>query len=53
MARHGFCDLCKKLYHDEGVIKYYPELETDWGPNMVCKQVKSWVTHNYPDKHWF
>jgi len=42
MALHGFCDLCKKLHQDEGVTKYYPQLVTDWSPDMVCKQMKSW-----------
>ncbi len=30
MAKHGFCDLCKKLHQDEGVTKYYPELVSEW-----------------------
>jgi alpha-1,3-fucosyltransferase len=35
MARHGFCDLCKKLHQDQ-VPKFYPELETEWDPKNKC-----------------
>jgi alpha-1,3-fucosyltransferase len=35
MARHGFCDLCKKLHQDQ-VPKCYPELETEWDPKNKC-----------------
>jgi alpha-1,3-fucosyltransferase len=48
MARHGFCDLCKKLHQDDGVTKYYPELLTDWNPDTVCKQIESWDIPTYP-----
>ncbi|KAI9554680.1 hypothetical protein GHT06_019956 [Daphnia sinensis] len=39
MSRHSFCDLCKKLHHDEGVIKFYPTLEPDWLPRTQCKRI--------------
>jgi alpha-1,3-fucosyltransferase len=42
MARHGFCDLCKKLHQDEGVIKYYSQLVSEWHPKRRCKYFDSW-----------
>jgi alpha-1,3-fucosyltransferase len=38
MARHGFCDLCKKLHEDEDVVKYYPESElvSRWHAKKRC-----------------
>jgi hypothetical protein len=42
MAKHGFCDLCKKLHQDEGVTKYYPELESEWHSKTQCRQMSSW-----------
>ncbi|KAI9558733.1 hypothetical protein GHT06_015522 [Daphnia sinensis] len=42
MARHGFCDLCKKLHQEEEVIKYYPELISEWHPSTQCKYFNSW-----------
>ncbi|KAK4026756.1 hypothetical protein OUZ56_015783 [Daphnia magna] len=45
MARHAFCDLCKKLHQDEGVIKYYPELVSQWHPTTQCRYLKSWETN--------
>lgn len=44
MARHGFCDLCKKLHQDEGVVKYYPELVSEWHPNKRCRTFEFWKT---------
>lgn len=44
MARHGFCDLCKKLHQDEGVVKYYPQLVSEWHPKSRCKYFNSWET---------
>jgi alpha-1,3-fucosyltransferase len=43
MARHAFCDLCKKLHQEEGVVKFYPELATDWHPETQtqCKHFSS------------
>jgi alpha-1,3-fucosyltransferase len=46
MARHGFCDLCKKLHQDEGVSKYYPQLVTEWHPKNKCKYFDSWETQS-------
>ena len=43
MARHGFCDLCKKLHKDELIDKYYPELVSEWHPNTQCRRLISWV----------
>jgi alpha-1,3-fucosyltransferase len=40
-ASHGFCDLCKKLHQDEGVIKSYPELVSEWHPKTQCS-LQSW-----------
>ena len=40
-ASHGFCDLCKKLHQDEGVIKSYPELVSEWHPKTQCS-LHSW-----------
>jgi len=45
MAGHGFCDLCKKLHQEEGVIKYYYELVSDWDPERNCKTFSSWETN--------
>ncbi|XP_032783908.2 alpha-(1,3)-fucosyltransferase C [Daphnia magna] len=42
MARHGFCDLCKKLHQDEDISKYYPELISEWHPSTQCKYFGSW-----------
>ena len=42
MAKHGFCDLCKKLHQDEGVTKYYPELVSEWHTKTQCRQMSSW-----------
>jgi alpha-1,3-fucosyltransferase len=42
MSRHGFCDLCKKLHQDDGVIKFYPELVSHWDPKTQCKYFNSW-----------
>ncbi len=44
MARHGFCDLCKKLHQDEGVVKFYPQLVSEWHPKKKCKYFDSWET---------
>ena len=44
MARHGFCDLCKKLHHDEGIAKYYPELVSEWHYGTKCNRFVSWET---------
>lgn len=45
MARHGFCDLCKKLHEDRGVTKYYPELLSEWHHTKRCKTFNSWEIH--------
>lgn len=42
MARHGFCDLCKKLHDDEGSVKYYSELVSQWQYDVVCHSFTSW-----------
>jgi hypothetical protein len=42
MARHGFCDLCKKLHHEEGVTKFYPELVSEWHVSSQCKRMDTW-----------
>lgn len=43
MARHGFCDLCEKLHKDEGVIKYYSEIISEWHSGKRCIRVlNSW-----------
>ena len=44
MARHGFCDLCKKLHEDEGIFKIYPELITEWHSDTQCQRFVSWET---------
>ncbi|XP_032785306.2 alpha-(1,3)-fucosyltransferase C [Daphnia magna] len=41
-ARHGFCDLCKKLHQDQDVIKIYPELVSEWHPSTQCKRMTPW-----------
>ncbi|EFX73041.1 hypothetical protein DAPPUDRAFT_58354 [Daphnia pulex] len=47
MARHGFCDLCKKLHQeDEGVVKFYPQLVSEWDPKKKCKYFDSWETQS-------
>jgi alpha-1,3-fucosyltransferase len=46
MASHGFCDLCKKLHQDQGVIKYYSELVSEWHYNTQCHQFTSWETQS-------
>lgn len=46
MARHGFCDLCKKLHQDEGVVKFYPQLVSEWDPKKRCKYFDSWETQS-------
>lgn len=43
-ARHGFCDLCKKLHEDQDVIKNYPELVSEWHPSTQCKRMTAWGT---------
>ena len=59
MARHGFCDLCKKLHQDEGVVKYYSESElvSNWHLNTQCRQLTSWSAHKesvlYRLWYWF
>jgi alpha-1,3-fucosyltransferase len=40
MARHGFCDLCKKLHQDQSV-KYYSEIKSEWHPNTQCRHLSS------------
>lgn len=43
MARHGFCDLCEKLHQDEGKIKYYREVISEWNPENRCTRMStSW-----------
>lgn len=42
MVARGFCDLCKKLHQDEGIVKYYPELVSEWHPNKACFTLPSW-----------
>lgn len=42
MARHGFCDLCKKLHRDHGISKYYSDLTSEWHPRKRCKYLDSW-----------
>ncbi|KAI9563032.1 hypothetical protein GHT06_010489 [Daphnia sinensis] len=49
MARHGFCDLCKKLHQDQGVVKYYQELVPTWHPNTQCRRFVSW--ENFPQSN--
>ena len=44
MARHGFCDLCKKLHQDEGVTRYYSELISEWHPSTQCHPFSTWET---------
>ena len=44
MARHGFCDLCNKLHQEEGIVKYYAELASDWHPQNKCISYPSWET---------
>nr|CAH0110643.1 unnamed protein product [Daphnia galeata] len=44
MVRHGFCDLCKKLHQDEGVVKSYTQLMSEWHPKNKCKYFDSWET---------
>lgn len=39
MARHGFCDLCKKLHQEQNSNKYYHELVSEWHPNTQCRQL--------------
>jgi alpha-1,3-fucosyltransferase len=46
MASHGFCDLCKKLHQDQGVINYYSELVSEWHYNTQCHQFTSWETQS-------
>jgi alpha-1,3-fucosyltransferase len=43
MARHGFCDLCKKLHQDEDVVKFYSETElvSQWHAKKKCKSFSS------------
>jgi alpha-1,3-fucosyltransferase len=44
MARQGFCNLCKKLHQDEGVVKHYleSELVSQWNAKKNCKYFSSW-----------
>ena len=42
MARHAFCDLCKKLHADDS-IKVYDEIESQWGVQSQCIQMSSWL----------
>ncbi|EFX76411.1 hypothetical protein DAPPUDRAFT_198878 [Daphnia pulex] len=44
MARHGFCDLCKKLHQEEGVTKFYSDLVSEWHTKTQCKQMSNWET---------
>ncbi|KAK4008383.1 hypothetical protein OUZ56_013524 [Daphnia magna] len=41
-ARHGFCDLCKKLHQDQDETKIYPELVSEWHPSTQCKRMTPW-----------
>jgi len=43
MARHGFCDLCKKL-HQDSTEKVYEKIKFDWSWIAQCKQMASWLT---------
>ncbi|KZS12523.1 putative Alpha--fucosyltransferase C [Daphnia magna] len=37
MARHGFCDLCRKLHQEEGVTQHYSKLVSQWDASTQCK----------------
>ncbi|KAK4006477.1 hypothetical protein OUZ56_011631 [Daphnia magna] len=39
MARHGFCDLCKKLHQEINSTKYYQELVSEWHPDTQCRHL--------------
>ncbi len=45
MARHGFCDLCKKLHQDEGISKLYQDLVPQWHADTQCYRFVSWETN--------
>ena len=36
MARHGFCDLCKKLHQDQEEKSYFSDLVTQWHYRTQC-----------------
>ena len=42
MARHGFCDLCKKL-HDDTAVRVYEEIDSQWSPWSLCHAMSSWL----------
>lgn len=50
MARRAFCDLCKKLHLEEGQIKYYKELETEWEPKNQCFRYQHELDSNIKQK---
>ena len=46
MARHGFCDLCRKLHLEDGLVQVYPDMFSDWSWEKQCIEIPAWGSTN-------
>ena len=42
MARHAFCDLCRKLHQDEGIVQIYEDMGPEWSWDTQCFTLPAW-----------